>query len=69
MLDSGKSYSLGIADWIGILISQVLRNQDETEAKTQRQVLKCGTEMTILFQVPRDRDERNQRSNYRETGT
>ena len=59
MLDSAPSYSpWGVADWVGILISQALRNQGETEVNTQRQVLKCGTEMTTLFRVPRDRGER-----------
>ena len=57
-----------IADWVGILISQALRDQDETETKTQRQVLKC-TEMTIFFQVPRNRCERWKSAlTYREIG-
>ena len=70
MLDSGRScspkncrldwnYDLTStekSDWVGILISQALRNQSESEAKTQRQLLKCGTETSILFQVPRDRE-------------
>ena len=30
----------------------------ETEPKTHRQVLKCGTDMTILSEVRRDGDER-----------
>ena len=45
LLDSGMSYSPGIAELVGILISQALRNQG-------------GTEMTILFQVPRNRGEK-----------
>ena len=53
----------GIADWVGILISQALTNQGETEAKTQRQVLECDTEMTILFpSTERSGREVNQRS-------
>ena len=58
----------GTAEEVAILISQALRNQGETETKTQRQVLKCGTEMTILFQVPRDRSEVNQRSSTEKSG-
>ena len=53
----------GIAEEVGILISQALRNQGETETKTQR-----GTEMTILFQIPRDRSEVNQRSSTEKSG-
>ena len=34
----------GVHLWVGILISQALRIQGETEAKTQRQVLKCGAD-------------------------
>ena len=58
----------GIADWTGILISQALRNQDETGTKTQRQVLKYDTEMTILFQVSREIGTRDESAfKYRET--
>ena len=53
-----------IADWVGILIPQALRDRYGTESKTQRQVLKRGTEMTILFQVPRN----NQRSSTEKLG-
>ena len=45
----------GESDWVGILISQALRDRCETELKTHRRVLKCRTEVTIRFQVPRDR--------------
>ena len=54
---------------VGILISQALRNQGETEAKTQRQVLKCGTEMTIFFiNAERLWREMNQHSSTLEPG-
>ena len=43
---------------VGILNSQALRDRCVTGSKTQRQVLKRGTEMTIVLQVPRDRGER-----------
>ena len=51
-----------IAEWVGILISQA-------ETKTERQALKCDTDMTILFRVPRDRRERlNHRSSTGKPG-
>ena len=64
MLASGISYRVqGVADRVGILISQAVRDQGETESKTQRRVLKCGTEMTILFpSTERSWREMNERS-------
>ena len=58
MLDSGTTYSRRITDWIGILISQALRGRCEPESKTHRQVLKCGTEVTVRFQALGDWCER-----------
>ena len=48
-----------IADWVGIPISQALRNHGET----QRRVLKCGTEMTMF-----STRSGNQRSNTGKLG-
>ena len=38
-----------ITDWVGILISQALRNRCETESKTHRRVLKCRTEKSTML--------------------
>ena len=58
MLDSGTSYSpenhrLG---WDSDLTSVERSVRDRVEKSSS--VLKCGTEVTIRFQVPRDRSER-----------
>ena len=54
-------------DWVGILISQA--NQGEIEMKTQCQVPKCGTDMTILFSIYREIGARGESAlKYREIG-
>ena len=50
-----------LPDWVGIPISQTLRNRRETASKTHRRVLVCDTEKTICFQASRDRCERQDR--------
>ena len=47
-----------IADRVGVLISQALGNQGETETNKFSLKFSNVTEMTILLQVPRDRGER-----------
>ena len=46
--------------WVGNLIPQALRDRCETESKTQRQVLRRGTETTTFFQVPREKRARDE---------